>query len=132
MPVSASAFVKSADFDGTLAEVAAMGLPVPVSIAAMTVLVQAGGSISLITALFAPVVPPYLWFFLWRHGFWSMPPEEYLPNFAVSAANMSLIGGLIAAAILTTLQKVVLSQILGNSGAMSDARYSYPTRAENC
>ena len=109
-PFWASALVKAADFDGAVAEVAAMGLPVPVFIAAMTVLVQAGGSISLIAGLFAPVGAAVLVIFslvasFMVHHFWNMPPEAFVPNFAAFTANMGLIGGLIVAAILTTLQK---------------------------
>ncbi len=109
-PFWASAFVKAADFDGTVAEVAAIGLPVPVFVAAMTVLVQAGGSLSLITGLFAPLGAVVLVLFslaasLLVHPFWTMPPEAFVPNFAAFTANMGLIGGLIAGAILIASHK---------------------------
>ncbi|KJS40207.1 MAG: hypothetical protein VR71_23875 [Roseovarius sp. BRH_c41] len=109
-PFWASALVKAADFEGTVAEVAAMGLPLPVFVAAMTVLVQLGGSISLITGLFAPVGAAMLVLFsgaasILAHHFWSMPQDAFLPNFAAFTANMGLIGGLIAAAILIRLQE---------------------------
>ncbi|UOA29769.1 DoxX family protein [Pseudosulfitobacter sp. DSM 107133] len=109
-PFWASAFVKAADFEGTIAEVGAIGLPAPVFVAAMTVLVQAGGSISLITRLFAPLGAAVLVIFSLTasflvHPFWTMPPDAFLPNFAAFTANMGLIGGLIAAAALTSLHK---------------------------
>lgn len=109
-PFWASAFVKAADFEGTIAEVAAIGLPAPVFVAAMIILVQAGGSISLITGLFAPFGAGALVIFSLAasflvHPFWTMPPEAFLPNFAAFTANMGLIGGLIAAAILTIFYK---------------------------
>ncbi|EAQ26435.1 DoxX family protein [Roseovarius sp. 217] len=109
-PFWASAMVKAADFEGTVAEVAAMGLPLPVFVAAMTVLVQLGGSISLITGLFAPVGAAMLVLFsvaasILAHHFWSMSQDAFLPNFAAFTANMGLIGGLIAAAILIRLQE---------------------------
>lgn len=109
-PFWSSALVKVINFDGTVSEVAGMGLPVPVVVAAMTILVQAGGSISLITGLFATVGASVLVIFSLAasflvHPFWSMPQDAFVPNFAAFTANMGLIGGLIAAAILTTFKE---------------------------
>ncbi|PVB62483.1 DoxX family protein [Labrenzia sp. 011] len=109
-PFWASALVKAADFEGTIAEVAAIGLPAPVFVAVMTVLVQAGGSISLILGVFAPFGAAALVIFSLAasflvHPFWALPEDAFLPNFAAFTANMGLIGGLIAAAILNTLHK---------------------------
>lgn len=109
-PFWASAFVKAVDFEGTVAEVAAIGLPAPLLVATMTVLVQAGGSISVITGFFAPLGAALLIIFSLAasflvHPFWALPPEAFVPNFAAFTANMGLIGGLIAATVLTTLPK---------------------------
>ncbi|KZY38050.1 hypothetical protein A3731_14365 [Roseovarius sp. HI0049] len=107
-PFWASAFVKAANFEGTIAEVSAIGLPVPVFIAAMTILAQAGGSISLVTGVLAPLGAAVLVIFSLAasflvHPFWTMPQDAFLPNFAAFTANMGLIGGLVAAAILTKI-----------------------------
>lgn len=109
-PFWASALVKASDFNGTVAEIAVMGLPGPVFVAIMTILVQAGGSICLIAGVFAPFGAVVLAIFslfasFLVHHFWTMPHEAFLPNFAAFTANMGLIGGLMAAAILTTLHK---------------------------
>lgn len=109
-PFWASAMVKAANFEGTVAEFAAMGLPSPAFVAVTTIMVQAGGSVSLITGMLAPIGAALLAIFslaasFVAHDFWSMPEDAFVPNFAAFTANMGLIGGLVAAALLMNLFK---------------------------
>lgn len=97
-PFWASAFVKAADFEVTMAEVATIGLPVPVFVAAMTILVQAGGSISLITGLFAPLGAAVLVIFSLAasflvHSFWTMPQELFYRTLRPSRPTRVLSAG---------------------------------------
>ncbi len=109
-PFWASAIIKAAYFEDTLAEFVAMGLPTPALIAVTTILVQAGGSVSLITGTLAPIGTALLAIFslaasFVAHDFWSMPEDAFVPNFAAFTANIGLIGGLISVALLINLFK---------------------------
>lgn len=106
LPFWASGLLKLSDVSATIAEVARLGVPFPTLGALATIAVQLLGSLSLVAGRFAGAGAAGLIVFtllasVMAHPFWALPPEAFMPNFAAFTANMGLVGGLIAALILS-------------------------------
>jgi len=101
-----SAFTKSTDFAQTLAEMAHFGLNPPWLFAAGTIAVQLAGSALVVLggryawlgagalALFTLASIPL------AHDFWNMPPQAAFGERLIAEEHVSVIGGLIGAALL--------------------------------
>ena len=97
---------KLADFQGAVAEMAALGLPAPAFIAGLTIATQligsaliiaggrlvwlGAGALGVFTALTIPIA----------HAFWTFEGHTAIEHLRVAAEHVSVIGGLIVVSIL--------------------------------
>ena len=100
-----SGLAKLSDLSGATAEVAGLGLPMPALVAALTILVQLGGSSLVIlnrwTWLGAGLLAGFtLAATLLAHAFWAVPAEQFPRQFATFMEHMGLIGGFMLVAAL--------------------------------
>ncbi len=102
-----SGLQKLFSFDAATAEATALGLPAPTLTAALIIIVQLAGSAAVIVAgrwtwLGAGALGIFtLLATLIAHAFWTYPAAEQGHQFAVFTEHLSLIGGLVLAAVLT-------------------------------
>ena len=92
-------FSKVMGFDGVTAYIASKGLPVPMIIAGLTIVLEILGGIAIVIGYKARIAALLLGLFtllaaLIFHNFWAFPPEQvYLQNI-MFMKNLSMAGGL--------------------------------------
>ena len=92
-------FSKVMGFDGVTAYIASKGLPVPMIIAGLTIVLEILGGIAIVIGYKARIAGLLLGLFtllaaLIFHNFWAFPPEQvYLQNI-MFMKNLSMAGGL--------------------------------------
>ena len=101
-----SGVAKLLDFPGAVAEVAGLGLPAPALVAALTILVQLGGSALVVLDRWAWLGAGALAAFtvaatVLAHAFWNAPADQWAHQFATFTEHMGLVGGFLLAAILS-------------------------------
>jgi putative oxidoreductase len=95
-----SGFGKITGFEGTVAAIAAAGLPLPQAGAILAILVELGGGLMLVAgykarwaALAIAALTLVASFFF--HNYWAAPPDKYMAQFLNFWKNVSMIGGLL-------------------------------------
>ena len=111
-PYWTSGIAKLTAFSDAMAETAGLGLPAPMLITALIILVQLLGSLSLIIGRFVWLGAGALGVFsflatLIAHNFWNAPPEDTIRQFITFTEHMGLIGGLMVAAILARMREIL-------------------------
>ena len=97
-------FSKVLGFDGVTAYIASKGLPLPMVIAGLTVVLEILGGIAIIVGFKARIAGLLLGLFSIMaafifHNFWAFPPEQvYLQNI-MFMKNLSMAGGLFLLAV---------------------------------
>jgi uncharacterized membrane protein YphA (DoxX/SURF4 family) len=100
-----SGFSKLANFQGAVAEVRHFGLAPAGALAAVTIAVQIGGSLLLISGCAVWIAAGALALFtvlatVVGHPFWAAPPAEHFQELNVFLEHIGLVGGFLLAAIL--------------------------------
>ena len=97
-------FSKLMGFDGTTAYIASNGLPMPMVLAGLTIVLEIVGGVAIVIGYRARIAGLLLGLFtllaaLIFHNFWAFPPEQaYLQNI-MFMKNLSMAGGLFLLAI---------------------------------
>lgn len=104
-PFAVSGVTKLLGFEGTVAEVAGMGLPLPSLFAAGTVALQLLGSLAIVTGVLAGVGALALAGFtvvatLLAHAFWTHPAGQQFGQMMTFLEHAAIVGGLLAFAAL--------------------------------
>lgn len=99
-----SGFGKIAGFDGTVGYIAAKGLPLPAVVAALTIVVELGGGLALISGFFTRQAALALAVFavlagLIFHAFWAAPEAARMMQQTQFLKNLSIAGGMLVLAV---------------------------------
>lgn len=105
-----SGATKLADFEGTIREVAGLGLPWQAATAVLTILVQLLGSAAVILNRSVWLGAGALGVFTLlatfvAHDFWNFPPDERPRQLATFLEHLGLFGGLVLAAVLAERER---------------------------
>ena len=95
-----SGWLKAVGFAGTVTVIASKGRPMPTILAALTVLIELGGGLALVTgfkarwaalaiALFTMVITPIF------HNFWAVPAAQAMAQQINFEKNLAIIGGML-------------------------------------
>jgi putative oxidoreductase len=98
-----SGFGKIAGFDGTVGYIAAQHLPVPTLIAVLTILVELGGGLALVTGFYTRQAALLLAAFTMLaafifHAFWAAPEAAKAMQQVNFLKNLSIAGGMLVLA----------------------------------
>ena len=98
-----SGFGKIAGFDGTVGYISAQHLPLPALVAVLTIVVEVGGGLALVTGLWTRQAALVLAGFTLLtafvfHGFWSAPDAAKAMQQIQFLKNLSIAGGLLVLA----------------------------------
>jgi putative oxidoreductase len=98
-----SGFGKIAGFDGTVGYIASAHLPLPTLVAALTILIELGGGLALVTGLFTRQTAVLLAIFtvlaaVIFHAFWRAPAAQQMMQQINFLKNLSIAGGMLVLA----------------------------------
>ncbi len=99
-----SGFGKITGFDGTVAYIAAKGLPLPQLVAALAIVVELGGGLALVFGFHARWVGLLLAAFtvlagIVFHNFWAAPEAQKMMQQIHFMKNLSIAGGMLVLAV---------------------------------
>ncbi|MGZ8259179.1 MAG: DoxX family protein [Caldimonas sp.] len=98
-----SGFGKMAGFDGTVGYIASQNLPLPSVVAALTILIELGGGLALVTGFYTRQAALLLAAFTLLaafifHAFWAVPDAAKMMQQISVLKNLSIAGGLLVLA----------------------------------
>jgi putative oxidoreductase len=99
-----SGATKAADWTGSLAEVTALGLPVPEISVVLTIIIQIAGGIALVCGRFTILASGALAMFtifatLLAHDFWNYSGQQQLRQLTTALEHLAIVGGFILIAL---------------------------------
>ena len=99
-----SGVTKAIDWPGTVAEMKFFNLPVPPLTAAVTVIWQLGGGLSVLSGVWAQTGAVALGVFtviatMMGHGFWRHEGAEFKQHLNISLEHLAIVGGFVALAL---------------------------------
>ena len=92
-----SGFSKIGGFDGTVGYIGSKGLPMATVVAALTIVIELGGGLALVTGFFTRQAAVLLAAFLF-HAFWSAPAAAQTMQQINFLKNLSIAGGMLVLA----------------------------------
>jgi len=98
-----SGFGKIAGFEGTVGYIASAHLPLPTLVAALTILIELGGGLALVTGFFTRQTAVVLAVFTVLagfifHAFWAAPEAQQMMQQINFLKNLSIAGGMLVLA----------------------------------
>ena len=98
-----SGFGKIGGFDGTVGYIASAHLPLPTLVAALTIVIELGGGLALVTGFFTRQTAVVLAVFTVLagfifHAFWSAPAAQQMMQQINFLKNLSIAGGMLVLA----------------------------------